>query len=295
MKVTVLMSVCNGERFIKQQIESVLNQTNIDVKLLIRDDGSTDGSEKAVKGFNDGRIEFYKGKNIGAKRSFFDLIEKCGESDFYAFCDQDDFWLPEKLERAVGFLKKSEREALYFSERIIADKDLNRLGVSRSKPRLCFGAAMAKNYAAGCTVVFNKRLMERLKGICCDKISMHDTWIYRAAFAIGADVFYDSEAYILYRQHEGNAIGERADFLSRIKRYFMGIKRGELFLRADEAELLLKYYGNIMSEENRRLAKDIVDYKKGLGRIKLMLGGRLKTGELLTDLVVKAALLTGVF
>lgn len=91
MKVTVLMSSYNGEEYIREQIESVLSQENVNVNLLIRDEGSTDSTVDILKNYEDDRISYYVGENFGAARSFFELIYDCSlDSDYYALCDQDD-------------------------------------------------------------------------------------------------------------------------------------------------------------------------------------------------------------
>ena len=92
-KILVLMSTYNGEKYVDTQIKSVLNQKNVNVKIYIRDDGSSDKTVDIIKKYNDERITFFEGQNKGATDSFFELIKKAPlDFDYYAFCDQDDYW-----------------------------------------------------------------------------------------------------------------------------------------------------------------------------------------------------------
>ena len=110
-KVIVLMSTYNGEQYIKEQIESILNQTYSNMELYIRDDGSKDQTVAILKKYEqDGKLHFSQGKNMGFINSFFEVMRTSGEADYYAWCDQDDVWLPEKIERAVKELQKDKFE-----------------------------------------------------------------------------------------------------------------------------------------------------------------------------------------
>ena len=104
-KIQILMSVYNGEKYLETQIKSILSQDcerkNIaKVTLLIRDDGSSDNTHEILNKYSKlypDSIRWYKGENIGVINSFFDLVEHSDEVDYYAFSDQDDYWLPDKL------------------------------------------------------------------------------------------------------------------------------------------------------------------------------------------------------
>ena len=91
-KVTVLLSTYNGEKFIKHQIQSLLAQRGVDLQIVIRDDGSTDETIRILKSFNNNKIKIIKSnENLGPAKSFINLLNIVGDSDYYAFCDQDDY------------------------------------------------------------------------------------------------------------------------------------------------------------------------------------------------------------
>ena len=114
-KVIIMMSTYNGEKYLAEQIESILNQTEKDFVLEIHDDGSTDGTLEIIKAYaqKDKRICIDNSGHKGYPKCFFDLMKDAGEAKYYAFSDQDDVWLPNKIERAISFIDNEESPALY--------------------------------------------------------------------------------------------------------------------------------------------------------------------------------------
>ena len=116
--VCVLLSTYNGEKYLKEQLDSVLNQKDITLNFLVRDDGSTDSTIDILKQYEkEGKIKLIVGKNIGYKKSFYELAKLAPLSDYYAFCDQDDVWDDDKLITAVNMLERENNSIplLYFS------------------------------------------------------------------------------------------------------------------------------------------------------------------------------------
>ena len=95
-KVKVLLSYYNGDNYIKEQIDSILKQEDVDVSLVIRNDGSSRNIESLLSEYNDERIQYIYGDNLGYKKSFLQTLKLVGKADYYAFADQDDVWLPQK-------------------------------------------------------------------------------------------------------------------------------------------------------------------------------------------------------
>lgn len=93
--VSVLLSTYNGEKYLREQLDSLLVQQGVDLRIIARDDGSKDTTVEILKEYagKDTRVSFFEGKNVGPAQSFFDLIMKSPDSDYYAFCDQDDVWI----------------------------------------------------------------------------------------------------------------------------------------------------------------------------------------------------------
>ena len=124
MKITVLMSTYNGERFLEEQLRSIRQQSvgKENIELLIRDDDSSDRTCELAEAAGMPGMCLIRGENVGPADSFWALIESCRtESDYYAFADQDDIWFPDKLERGAEALAEVQGPALYYSNVEIAD------------------------------------------------------------------------------------------------------------------------------------------------------------------------------
>ena len=106
-KICVLMSTYNGDKYIIEQIESILNQKKVNVELLIRDDGSTDKTLEILEEYSKKykNLKYYSGQNLKTARSFMDLLFRAGEYEYYSFSDQDDVWDLDKLTVGISYLK----------------------------------------------------------------------------------------------------------------------------------------------------------------------------------------------
>ena len=104
--IYILLSTYNGEHYLNEQIESLVRQVDVNYKILVRDDGSKDSTHVILNKWQQlGFLTWYRGENIGFAESFMDLVQKAPKADYYAFCDQDDIWLPNKLKAAVEKLE----------------------------------------------------------------------------------------------------------------------------------------------------------------------------------------------
>ncbi len=224
-KVAVMLSAYNGEKFIKEQIDSILNQTGVDVELFIRDDGSKDSTLEILSAYaedNDNVKLFIEG-NVGVGNSFMNLLYSVeGDHDYYSFADQDDIWEEDKLAAAVAMLEQSDK-VLYASNQECVDKYGNSLGLRYgrdSQIHLDPIAILEKNTLAGCTMVFKRSLYEAIT----DKKSrpseellrnrIHDVWLAMTA-SINGGIIYDERSFMKYRQHENNVVGAYEDGLAK--------------------------------------------------------------------------------
>ncbi len=244
-------------------MDSLKSQTFKDVFVLARDDGSSDSTKEILLRNESETFKWYSGENVGAARSFMLLNNDAPEADYYAYCDQDDYWFPEKLEAAVNILEKSNNKLkLYYSNVIIADKSLNTIKKSAYDPNSgSLKKMLLRNYVTGCTAVFSKGLMEALKSYSPGFIFMHDWWSSLVCLSLGGEVLFDENAYILYRQHNENAIGYKMD---EKRTCFEKIRnKPDRFVRRN-ADELINGYGSIMPEENRKNVWDIANYYKNI-------------------------------
>jgi len=205
----VLLSTHNGGQFLREQVESVLTQCDVELDLHVRDDHSTDETVALLQELAsaDTRITFNEGERMGAARSFLTMLSETPEDvDFVALCDQDDVWMDGKLARAADWLSGVQGPAMYCSAVEVVDEQLHPLGVHRTCRRgPALENALVQNIATGCTIVVNRSALHLFRKVP-NRPVMHDSWIYTAITAAGV-VRYDPETWVLYRQHEENTIG----------------------------------------------------------------------------------------
>lgn len=260
-KVQVLLSAYNGEHYIEEQIRSILEQSWSEVTVLIRDDGSRDGTVHIVKrmiGEHPERIGLIEGDNLGVVGSFFELLKQAApDADFYCFCDQDDVWLPHKVESAVNRLKSStnsEKPAMVFTSTQLTDGDLNPMGVWPQPPRRepSFYNALYENVAIGATITINKpsyELFASHKKPNSTRILMHDWWFYLLVSAFG-QVIYEHEPSMLYRQHGHNVVGGSNTRVGKLKGKIRSFQRhfGKKLLHK-QAEEFNRIYGKFLNRD----------------------------------------------
>jgi rhamnosyltransferase len=280
MEVAVLMSTYNGEKFLSQQIDSVLSQEYQKFKLYIRDDGSSDASLDIVKkaAMNDDRIILFEdGSNLGASKSFISMLKKVS-ADIYFFCDQDDVWMKNKIGDGVCSLERFNRDIpiLYHTDLQVVDSDLNLIHRSfLAHQSMVASKSMRKNniyiqnFVVGCTVCFNRALAD-LVNDQNDKsyaIAMHDWWIALIAKSFGKIIF-DETPSILYRQHETNVLGAPNNSFRRyINSYLSGkgltkVKEFRIKTSSQAAEFL-NQYGMLLTVRERKIYMKVSQLGEG--------------------------------
>lgn len=270
--IIVLMSTYNGEKYLTEQIESIISQKDVNVNLLVRDDGSTDKTLTILRQYQEkGALTFYTGDNLGPQRSFLHLLQHAPQCDYYAFADQDDVWLADKLSAGIMQLDTSEGKAsLYFSQTQLTDQDLHPIPSVIIRPKVTFGEMLIYKFIGGCTMVFNHRLREAIGDFVPTVMPMHDLWVYSIATAIDAHIVFDPTSHILYRQHGNNAVGQGQGFIYEWKQRFkrFSSQRDERFIQAQE---LANGYLLVMSEENANLLRLFLAGKKSIKKRLLMI------------------------
>jgi glycosyltransferase involved in cell wall biosynthesis len=211
--VDVLLSTFNGERFLADQLDSILCQDGVDVRLTIRDDGSTDGTRDLLARYAaDDRVRLILDNNLGLPAAYFRLLDLApSDGEYFALADQDDIWLPHKLRRAVDHLaehsSQSSDPAMYCARVQLVDEQDRDIQLKELPRRpLDFANALTQNMATGCTIVFNSAARRILIGRWPESAVMHDAWIYLVVSGTGT-VVYDPEVTVRYRQHGGNVVG----------------------------------------------------------------------------------------
>lgn len=297
--VQVFLSTYNGEKYIVSQIESLLAQRNVEVNILVRDDGSTDRTIDILKKYEKkGVLTFYQGKNMGYAKSFLHLLTNNKEADYYAFCDQDDVWLPDKLIKAIEKISKNEGPSLYTSTLKRVDENLRFLGMQSFKNlRITLGAEFTRHRLAGCTFVFNKELYNIIKNAYYIKNlnCSHDKLITILCLAINGKVIFDKNSYILFRRYGTNTSSDGKSILHKFlkeKEHFTSYKNNESNL----AKCILEYYKEQISEQNLDLLLKIANYRNNImNYIKLIFSKELDCGFWFYNIFIKLVIICKCF
>ncbi len=238
-RIAVLMSTYNGEKYIREQIDSILDQKNVSLDLFIRDDGSSDNTVNIIKEYleQNNNIHLVCGENVGVGNSFMNLLYSAPDDfDFYAFSDQDDIWDENKLHEAATLLQKTSKY-LYASNMECVDEGGNTQGIRFKDEEIFIKPAhiLGFNMLAGCTLMmsneFYKILVAASNRPSSDllKLRIHDVWVVMVA-SLYDKIIYDSRSFIKYRQHEHNTSGGvkfswRRSFKEHFKAVFNKEKR----------------------------------------------------------------------
>jgi glycosyltransferase involved in cell wall biosynthesis len=262
MNVLVLLSTFNGVAFLRQQVDSILNQTLDEgtLSLLVRDDASRDQSIATLEDLHDPRIDIMAGSHIGAKESYLNLLAAARnrDADYIALADQDDVWLAGKLQRAIDQLRSIKGPALYCSALSLVDAQLRPLDRFAYPGTPNFEAAFLTNCVTGCTCVVNRELLGLLPEMPrSGEILMHDWWLYLVAVSFGT-VIYDHESRILYRQHDANQVGRRKGAAHLINRGRKFLRRPHHPHRLSQAREFERLYGAALTAAQRRYLAGLV-------------------------------------
>jgi glycosyltransferase involved in cell wall biosynthesis len=253
MRVVVLMSTYNGERFVGEQVCSILGQLPENGRLMVRDDGSSDSTVSQLEAFNDIRISVLRGENIGFARSFLTLLMNVpADANMVMFSDQDDVWFADKISRAWTSLKSfPDQPALYCSAQTLVDVALRPMQVTPPWPRgPSFSGALSENIVTGCTAALNQNALMLLQGAGIpESVHFHDWWLYLVVSAFGT-VVVDNQPTLLYRQHGGNLIGHGSGYFGRQVQILRFLVRNDwVGIMLGQVVALKRYYGDQLDAE----------------------------------------------
>lgn len=278
--IDILLATYNGEKYIAEQIESILHQTFQDFRIILRDDGSTDNTLSIARRYEaeyPKQIRVFQNQPATgeARKNFFRLLSDA-DSDYVMFCDQDDIWNPDKIEITLRRMKKlesevaSEQEAdnentgdgnriplLVHTDLSVVDGEGKMLAASFQRymnlpVRKTLNQLIIQNYVTGCTVMVNRCLVDYMKQAeQIEDVLMHDHWAALIASVFGRMVYLDIPT-MQYRQHGNNSVGAKdARSISYLYgRFRKGRKqfRRELLHSARQIGYFIKIYGPLPSE-----------------------------------------------
>lgn len=304
-KVQVLVSTYNGEKYLAEQLNSLLEQTHSSFFITIRDDGSSDSTvaviQEYVSKFPD-KIEAIYGDNVGVIASFFDLLS-CyvhHNTDYICFCDQDDVWMPDKLERGVRSLAEDfdSTPKMYLTSTQMVNDSLQLLNTWPPIPQRgpSFFNALVENIAVGATIMLNRSAVNILKLNLPNtkRIVMHDWWVYLFVSAYGK-VIYDDKPSIYYRQHQNNVIGGQQGFLDKwIKKCVSYRKHRVQKILWKQAKEFERCWGEQLTKEMKKELWQFLLVNRGIfRRTRYALSTRLYRQSRLDNIVFRLMMIKG--
>lgn len=265
-EVAIIMASYNGEKYIQEQIDSILNSSFQDFELHVCDDGSTDRTEEIVSSYvkrNIGKVFFHKNReNLGVIRNFLDGM-KYAQCPYYMFSDQDDVWEKDKILHTLEKMKREENQdadapIAVFGDAYMVDAELRSLNntfqrISNLNPtNTKLSHLVVENSVIGCTLMINACLKELVKETDLH-IKMHDWWIALIATSFGKLVYLD-EPLLKYRQHENNTLGAKSD-IAYAKENIAKMKkiRDSVYESCFQAEAFLTCYREQLNEEQKNV------------------------------------------
>lgn len=281
-KVCIMLSTYNGEKYLEEQLESIFLQSEVDVFLVVRDDGSNDDtiqilhnwSEKTQKVyFPDELNGFHCANGVGS--SYMLLLRYCinnfPDVNYFGFADQDDVWKEDKVIRGVKALEKYDTDrTLYFTKKSIVDENLKRIGQDVIRFHNNFCDFLSPNDASGCTMLFNRSLGEQIIIANYEQTGfMHDSILMNVALCTGAKIIYDDYESILYRQHSSNVVGRKTEQLLTRKNLSIIFQKRRHYTRK-EAVMILKFYGEQIAPETKKLLEEVMNVKNPISSFSLL-------------------------
>ncbi len=271
-KIDILLATYNGQEFLREQIDSILNQSYQDFNLIISDDSSEDETYKILKEYEkkDSRIRLFRQeKNLGLIQNFEFLLKQV-TSDYFMFSDQDDIWKENKIEKSINKLKQ-EKAALVYTDLEIVDKNLEIIYPSywkykniykKIKKYNNFEALYLNNFVTGCTILAKSNYIKDIVPLPkTSKFMLHDYWT-ALVIASKDKIAYLDEPTIKYRQHKNNRVGSsrRSDKIEKFK------ELRDLFIRVkiEHFQIFEENISKINSKEIVKYTKPALEYFKAL-------------------------------
>lgn len=274
--ITIALASYNGEKYIKEQLDSLINQnTGCDFRIVVQDDCSSDGTMDILRRYEERYPQKIQVKQndrpTGSPQgNFFKLLKEI-DDDYVMLCDQDDVWLEDKIQLTYERMKQLEMECgkgkplLVFSNVIVADEKMNVISESmadyqKTAPRHNgLNNYLVQNNVTGCTAIINRELLEYMKyepEVCM----MHDWWMALLASAFGHMAYMD-KPLVKYRQHGGNQMGARA--ADDVSQYIERLSKGEEVRRNydkmfKQAEIFLERYREELSDKQVKLLEGFI-------------------------------------
>lgn len=304
--VAVIMSTYNGEKYLAEQLDSILAQEGVHVELFIRDDGSKDSTRDILLSYAEryANVHLDFGENLGFARSFLTELAAASGFEYYAFSDQDDYWKKEKLITAVKAIKAEEAihltkiPIIWHSNLHVSDSKLNIIRTTELHKRVhSLESLILRRSIPGCSMVMNKEAAELSRHKYISLLIPtrgHDICIMYLTYLMGGKMICSSDAYIYYRQHGNNTVGTTLSLWARLVREYGRLFKWGHGIEAGAAQGILQEGTDGILPEAKRTLELVAGHKdKWLYRLMIIFSPRFRTGDVRLTLWAKTRALFG--
>lgn len=305
-KIAVLLSSYNGEKFLREQIDSIARQKKVDVHLFIRDDGSTDKTIEILQAYQEkyNFVTVNLSDNVGWRKSFFSLLASAETENFeyFALADQDDVWHEMKLFTAIEMLEKNNG-TLYYSNLELMDDNFNSMGLKIEPSYQLPNSGVSgffDNQATGSTFVITANFLKIIQNnLDLENIyeNAHDAFLFSASNFIGKTI-YDKNSLIKYRRHFGTATGfgvHGNQIKPSLKDRYLRYKKMPSKVYTNRAKLLIRTIGNHLENDDLIFLKSVENSSVLSNRIKLIFRNDVRAKGLFGFLKIKFRLVKNRF
>jgi glycosyltransferase involved in cell wall biosynthesis len=301
ISVEIMLSTFNGEKYLRQQMDSLLSQKgDFNLKISVRDDGSRDGTVDILREYEKTHgINLTCGQNIGVNAAMLELVKNSEKDfDYFAFSDQDDVWEDFKISEAITALSSCEGEtpALFSCMEVLTDENLIPYEtMPRPKYYGDFYNAIIQNKAAGHTQVFNGALRDMFKRYPPEKMYVYNWVNYIIASEFGR-VFFSEKICGKYRQHTSNALGYSTNPLAMIPLRLKRLFKGDFNYATRQLKYINEVYGPALTREHKKeLARFLSCRKKFWKRLFYALTAKVKRNTVFESFQFRALYFLGVY
>lgn len=299
--VEILLSVYKPNwLYLEEQLSSIINLEDVSLTISIRDDSGDKKIHHELVLFlkdkfpNSNSFNILNGQNVGPAKSFLELCYQSDmAADYYAFCDQDDVWERNKIIHSIECME-NVGAGLYASTLNVTDENLV-VKYQTSKPKkISFQNSLTENVITGCTMVFDREVMDLVRSCQPEFITMHDHWLYMIA-SFHTEIYYDQLSYIKYRQHGANVVGERSVkyYLNKFVGFVSGAIRNKKRI-SDQAASFYDCYSGQLKEEHKKEIEMFLDMKDKF-ILRLFHINRYSRNGIFENLIFKIKFLLGLY
>lgn len=291
--VNVLISTYNGEKYIREQIDSILNQSYKKIAIYVRDDGSTDGTLKILEQYESKhQITLFHGENMGFGKSFLWLLKYTEQGDYWAFCDQDDIWERDKIQHAVDKLQDmcDNEPNMYVHDFWITDEMLNpQYKYGNNIPEYSFQMAITECLHMGFAIVFNKNFRRLMLKGDIEKLPSHDWWAELIAMEFG-NIFVDEYIGAKHRRLDSSVSGN--SLINRIK-WFGRALEGDSEIPGLAREFQKTFDGDVREEDRKVIGLFVTEHYDFVKALKKTFYPKRWRSNMVSELVVRCLMLIG--